>query len=57
MAKNKKQDRSKKQAPQSEHSAQQAQRSPSESREEQHLSAMSPADVARKGRQKSFGHN
>ncbi|WBO66903.1 hypothetical protein [Streptomyces camelliae] len=57
MAKNKKQDR-KQQAPQTERSHQEAQHSSLEQQAEQRISHMStPADVARKGRQKRFGHN
>ncbi|MEU6509803.1 MULTISPECIES: hypothetical protein [unclassified Streptomyces] len=57
MAKNKKQDR-KQQAPQAERSHQEAQHSSLEQQAEQRISHMStPADVARKGRQKRFGHN
>ncbi|MFB7503904.1 hypothetical protein [Streptomyces broussonetiae] len=58
MAKNKKQDRSQQQhASQAERGQEQAQKSSAEARNEQHLSQMTPADVARKGRQKRFGHN
>ncbi|WP_199829440.1 hypothetical protein [Streptomyces sp. MMG1121] len=54
MAKNKKQDRKQ---PQSERSQEQAQKSSLEAQAEQRISQMTPADVARKGRQKRFGHN
>ncbi|MFF2216402.1 hypothetical protein [Streptomyces antibioticus] len=54
MAKNKKQDRKQ---PQSERGQQQAQQSSMQDQAEQRLSQVTPADIARKGRQKRFGHN
>ncbi|MFE0730398.1 hypothetical protein [Streptomyces antibioticus] len=54
MAKNKKQDRKQ---PQSERGQQQAQQSSMQDQAEQRLSQVTPSDVARKGRQKRFGHN
>ncbi|MHC3473921.1 hypothetical protein ACYF6T_35215 [Streptomyces sp. 7R007] len=54
MAKNKKQNR--KQQPQAER-AQQAPQTSLEAPAEQHLPQVTPGDMARKGRQKSFGHN
>ncbi|MDX3310291.1 hypothetical protein ACWGH3_13015 [Streptomyces sp. NPDC054884] len=55
MAKNKKQDRKQ---PQSQRGPQTAQQPSSmESQAEQRITQASPADVARKGRQKRFGHN
>ena len=54
MAKHKKSDRKQ---PQAERGQQQAQQSSMESQAEQRISQVTPADVARKGRQKRFGHN
>ncbi|MCH5675449.1 hypothetical protein [Streptomyces gilvus] len=54
MAKNKKQNRKQ---PQSERGRQQGEQIPMESPAEQHVPSVSPGDMARKGRQKSFGHN
>ncbi|MER6420382.1 hypothetical protein [Streptomyces sp. NPDC001137] len=54
MAKNKKQNRKQ---PQSERSPQQTQRSSMEAPAEQHSPHLTPGDMPRKGRQKSFGHN
>ncbi|MFJ8105342.1 hypothetical protein [Streptomyces sp. NPDC096132] len=54
MAKNKKQDRKQ---PQAERGQQQAQQSSMQEQAEQRISQVTPADVARKGRQKRFGHN
>ncbi|MEU6086004.1 hypothetical protein ABZ865_04185 [Streptomyces sp. NPDC047085] len=54
MAKNKKQDRKQ---PQSERGQQQAQHTSPASQAEQHMSPATPADMSRKGKQKSFGHN
>ncbi|WP_175411236.1 hypothetical protein [Streptomyces sp. TRM64462] len=56
MAKNKKQDRSQR-ASQAERGTEQAQRSSMESQAESRAAQVTPADVARKGRQKRFGHN
>jgi len=53
MAKNKKQDRSRQQAQSAEKSQQQAQQSAMEAQSSQ----VTPGDVARKRKQKSFGHN
>ncbi|MCC2279351.1 MULTISPECIES: hypothetical protein [Streptomyces] len=57
MAKNKKQDRSRQQAQSSEKSAQEAQRSSIEAQSAQRQSQVTPGDLARKGKQKKFGHN
>ncbi|MGW1071707.1 hypothetical protein [Streptomyces sp. NPDC002537] len=57
MAKNKKQDRSQQHASQAERGQQQAQKSSIESLDEQRQSQVTPGDVARKGKQKRFGHN
>ncbi|MGW0762202.1 hypothetical protein ACWD1Y_37980 [Streptomyces sp. NPDC002814] len=54
MAKNKKQDRKQ---PQSERGEQQAQQSSMEAQAEQRISHVTPGDIARKGKQKRFGHN
>ncbi|MFJ8080572.1 hypothetical protein ACIQ6Y_08050 [Streptomyces sp. NPDC096205] len=54
MAKNKNRDRKR---PQSERAPQSAQASPMHSESEQMAPPVSPADMARKGRQKRFGHN
>lgn len=54
MAKNKKQDRKQ---PQSERGQQAGRPSTMEAQTEQQIAQMTPADVARKGRQKRFGHN
>jgi hypothetical protein len=54
MAKNKKQDRKQ---PQSERGQQQAQHSSMEAQTEPHMPQVTPADMARKGKQKRFGHN
>ena len=53
MAKNKKQNRKQ----QSERGPQAPQHSAMEPQSEQHATQVTPGDVARKGRQKSFGHN
>ncbi|MEU7021094.1 hypothetical protein AB0C52_31250 [Streptomyces sp. NPDC048717] len=60
MAKNRKQDRSQQQqqrATPAERGTQQAQRSSLEAQSEQRTSQVTPGDIARKGRQKRFGHN
>ncbi|MFJ8662953.1 hypothetical protein [Streptomyces sp. NPDC093795] len=57
MAKNRNQSRSQKQPSQAERGAQDAQRSSMESQAEQRGSQVTPGDMARKGRQKRFGHN
>ncbi|MER5211459.1 hypothetical protein ABT063_12985 [Streptomyces sp. NPDC002838] len=54
MAKNKKQDRKQ---PQSERGQQQARQSSVETQVEHHSPQVTPGDMARKGRQKRFGHN
>ena len=54
MAKNRKQDRKQ---PQVQRGPQTAQPSSMESQTEQHIAQATPADIARKGRQKRFGHN
>ena len=54
MAKNKKQNRKQ---PQSERGQQQAQHTSMEAQVEQHAAHVTPGDMPRKGRQKSFGHN
>ncbi|CBG73822.1 MULTISPECIES: hypothetical protein [Streptomyces] len=54
MAKNKKQDRKQ---PQSERGQQEAQHSSMESQTETRMTQVTPGDMARKGRQKRFGHN
>ncbi|MEU0413319.1 hypothetical protein [Streptomyces griseorubiginosus] len=54
MAKNKKQNRK---PSQSERAGQEPQHSSMETQTEQHGPQVTPGDVARKGRQKSFGHN
>jgi hypothetical protein len=54
MAKNKKQDRKQ---PASERGRQAAQNSAMESSSEQHATQITPGDMARKNRQKRFGHN
>ncbi|MEV7672382.1 hypothetical protein [Streptomyces sp. NPDC088752] len=56
MAKNRNQTRGPKQSP-AERGAQQAQQSSMESEAAQRASQVLPSDVARKGRQKRFGHN
>ncbi|MDX3450426.1 hypothetical protein PV396_00455 [Streptomyces sp. ME02-8801-2C] len=57
MAKNKKQSRPQTQASQAERGAEQAKSSSMESQAEQRISQVTPGDMARKGRQKRFGHN
>ncbi|MGW2524051.1 hypothetical protein ACWC09_45135 [Streptomyces sp. NPDC001617] len=54
MAKNKKQDRKQ---PPSEHGQQQAQQSSMEAQAEHRMIQVTPNDMARKGKQKRFGHN
>ncbi|MES5822985.1 hypothetical protein [Streptomyces sp. RG80] len=54
MAKNKKSDRKQ---PQSERGQQQAQQSSMEAQAEQRMTQVTPGDMARKGKQKRFGHN
>ncbi|GGW32335.1 hypothetical protein [Streptomyces xantholiticus] len=57
MAKNKKQDRAQNQSSAAERGAQQARSSSMEAQAEQRAQAVTPSDVAHKGRQKRFGHN
>ncbi|MFB7861936.1 MULTISPECIES: hypothetical protein [unclassified Streptomyces] len=58
MAKNRKQDRSQQQRTSpAERGQQQAERSSMEAQSEQRMSQVTPGDMARKGRQKRFGHN
>ncbi|MFI8823039.1 hypothetical protein [Streptomyces sp. NPDC053431] len=58
MAKNRKQDRSQQpRTSQAERGQQQAERSSMEAQSEQRMSHVTPGDMARKGRQKRFGHN
>ncbi|MFG2371645.1 hypothetical protein ACGFY9_09230 [Streptomyces sp. NPDC048504] len=54
MAKNKNRDRKQ---PQSERSQEQATSSSMEAQAEQRISQVTPGDMARKGKQKRFGHN
>ncbi|MGR8011108.1 hypothetical protein [Streptomyces hypolithicus] len=57
MAKNKKQSRDQQKSSAAERGAQQAKSSSMEAQAEQRISQVTPGDVARKGRQKRFGHN
>ncbi|MEU0404846.1 hypothetical protein ABZ318_32450 [Streptomyces sp. NPDC006197] len=57
MAKNRNQTRGQKQQSPAERGTQQAQQSALESQAEQRASQVTPGDMARKGRQKRFGHN
>ncbi|MEU6625753.1 hypothetical protein ABZ926_34025 [Streptomyces litmocidini] len=57
MAKNRNQSRGQKQQSSAERGAQQAQASAIESQSESRASQVTPGDMARKGRQKRFGHN
>ncbi|WP_406127751.1 hypothetical protein [Streptomyces sp. NBC_00989] len=54
MAKNKNRDRKQ---PQSERAQEQATSSSMEAQAEQRISQVTPGDIARKGKQKRFGHN
>ncbi|MFI9174461.1 hypothetical protein [Streptomyces lincolnensis] len=54
MAKNKNRERKQ---PQSERGQQQAERSSMEAQAEQRMTQVTPSDIARKGKQKRFGHN
>ena len=56
MAKNKKQKRHEQASP-AERGSQQAQSTSMESQAEQRANQVTPGDMARKGRQKRFGHN
>ncbi|MET9733597.1 hypothetical protein ABZZ79_23975 [Streptomyces sp. NPDC006458] len=58
MAKNKKQDRSRQQqSSTAERGQQQAQQAAMQSEAAHRMEQVTPADIARKGRQKRFGHN
>ena len=57
MAKNRKQNREQQKSSAAERGAQQAKSSSMESSAEQRQSQVTPGDMARKGRQKRFGHN
>ncbi|MGX6740700.1 hypothetical protein [Streptomyces peucetius] len=57
MAKNKKQDRAQNKSSAAERGTQQARSSSIEAQAEQRAQAVTPSDVAHKGRQKRFGHN
>ncbi|GGT36157.1 MULTISPECIES: hypothetical protein [Streptomyces] len=57
MAKNKKQERTQSKASPAERGTQQARSSSMEAQAEQRAQAVTPSDVAHKGRQKRFGHN
>ncbi|WNM34515.1 hypothetical protein RKE30_31190 [Streptomyces sp. Li-HN-5-11] len=57
MAKNRKQDRSRQKATVAAGGPQQQEHSVTEPQSEHHAPQLSPADMARKGRQKRFGHN
>ncbi|MEV4435300.1 hypothetical protein [Streptomyces sp. NPDC049555] len=57
MAKNRKQDRSQQRSSAAERGSQQARSSSIESQSEHRASQVTPADLARKGKQKRFGHN
>ncbi|GGX95609.1 hypothetical protein [Streptomyces hiroshimensis] len=57
MAKNKKQDRSQQRGSAAERGQQQAKSSSIESQSEQRATQVTPGDMARKSKQKRFGHN
>ncbi|MFC4332249.1 hypothetical protein ACFPC0_31680 [Streptomyces andamanensis] len=57
MAKNRKQDRGKQKASVSAGGPRESEHSVSEPQSEHHAPQLSPTEVARKGRQKRFGHN
>jgi hypothetical protein len=57
MAKNRKQDRSRQKASVAANGPRETEHSTSEPQPEHHEPQLSPTDVARKGRQKRFGHN
>ncbi|WP_418956542.1 hypothetical protein [Streptomyces tritici] len=57
MAKNRKQNRSQQSASPAERGTQQAQQMSMESEAQNRASQVTPSDIARKGRQKRFGHN
>ncbi|MFI1967698.1 hypothetical protein [Streptomyces cinnamoneus] len=57
MAKNKKQDRSQQKASAAERGSEQAKTSSMEAQAERRQSQVTPGDMARKSKQKRFGHN
>ncbi|MEU8585209.1 hypothetical protein ACX9I7_08520 [Streptomyces sp. L500] len=57
MAKNKKQDRSQQKSSAAERSQEQAQKSSMEAQSGQRSTQVTPGDLARKNKQKRFGHN
>ncbi|MFK4147564.1 hypothetical protein [Streptomyces sp. NPDC004065] len=57
MAKNRKQDRSRQKATVAAGGPQETEHSATEAQPEHHSPQLSPAEAARKGRQKRFGHN
>ncbi|WP_199785634.1 hypothetical protein [Streptomyces sp. Tu 6176] len=57
MAKNRKQDRGKQKASVGAGGPRESEHSASEPQSEHHAPQLSPTEVARKGRQKRFGHN
>ncbi|MET7380073.1 hypothetical protein ABZT08_14875 [Streptomyces sp. NPDC005526] len=57
MAKNRKQDRSRQKTSVAANGPQETERSVMESQPEHHAPQLTPTDMARKGRQKRFGHN
>ncbi|MFD8998050.1 hypothetical protein [Streptomyces abikoensis] len=57
MAKNKKQDRSQQKTSAAERGQQEAQKSSMEAQSQQRSSQVTPGDLARKNKQKRFGHN
>jgi hypothetical protein len=57
MAKNRKQDRNRQKATVTAGGPQQQEHSVTEPQTEHHAPQLNPADMARKGRQKRFGHN
>ncbi|GGX63464.1 MULTISPECIES: hypothetical protein [Streptomyces] len=57
MAKNRKQDRSRQKATVAANGPQETEHSVTEPQPEHHAPQLSPTEMARKGRQKRFGHN
>ncbi|MEU1780536.1 MULTISPECIES: hypothetical protein [Streptomyces] len=57
MAKNKKQDRSQQKSSAAERGQQDAQKSSMEAQSQQRATQVTPGDMARKSKQKRFGHN
>ncbi|MDF3297074.1 hypothetical protein [Streptomyces tropicalis] len=57
MAKNRKQDRTRPKASVGASAPRESERSAMEPQPEHHAGPVAPADMARKGRQKRFGHN